>query len=536
VREDDRVGRLPASEQPEQRGWLAPLAAAAFASALALLLWSPSAVGVFFDDGIYVLLGKALAAGDGLRYTGVAGAPPAPKYPPLYPLALAAVWKISPSFPASVPYLKAVGVGFAIIAAGLFAWYVQRALRFPAWFALLTAAGAWATVEVWRYAVVPLSEPLFLLTLILCLAAAARVEQRPDSKTATILLLAAFAAAYYTRTIAVIVPVAAVITQLLQRRWRTAVWIALGSGFVMLPWMVWTRAAADRISPHLADVLGGYGMHLASQVSMDPAGYVVGLAGRAVEIARRMLEAVLPAVPVAVQLAATPVLVVLGGFGVARLWRRSPTTVLAVLAYFGVLVLWPFVSRRLLAPIAPWLVLAVAAGCYDLYERARQRPGARKAVAVLSTCWALAFAIANAAALLAREHDRLHLSRSVRLLSAAQAVSQTVPSGGVVAAPELWAGLHLYTGRTVAPSVRFRPIGTGEAQWGTPAEQLALWQSVGAGYVLLEFGPAVNGDALQLIQQRCGNTAVQLVARAEGMDLVRLALDDACRARLTMSP
>src|SRR5687768_2946116 len=153
VREDDRVGRLPASPQPERRGWLAPLAAAVFAAGLAVLLWSPSAVGVFFDDGIYVLLGKALASGDGLHYAGVAGTPPAPKYPPLFPLALAAVWKISPSFPASVPYLKAVGVGFAIVAAGLFAWYVQRALRFPAWFALLTAAGAWATVEVWRYAV-----------------------------------------------------------------------------------------------------------------------------------------------------------------------------------------------------------------------------------------------------------------------------------------------------------------------------------------------------------------------------------------------
>jgi hypothetical protein len=174
----------------------------------------------------------------------------------------------------------------------------------------------------------------------------------------------------------------------------------------------------------------------------------------------------------------------------------------------------------------------VAAGFYDVYLRVRQHASARGVVRAIGAAWALAFVIANSLALHARDHDELHVRRSVRLLAAAQAVRQAVPPTAVVVAPELWAGLHLYTGRTVAPSVRFRPVATGEAQWGTPAEQLALWQTVGAEYVLLEFGPAINGDALTLIQQRCGGTAVQLVARAEGMDLVRLVLDDACRAAL----
>jgi hypothetical protein len=150
----------------------------------------------------------------------------------------------------------------------------------------------------------------------------------------------------------------------------------------------------------------------------------------------------------------------------------------------------------------------------------------------LAATWALTFAFANAAALLARSHDQLYLSRSLRLLWAAQAVNRSVPPAAVVVAPELWAGLHLYTGRTVAPSVRFRPVATGESQWGTPAEQLALWRSVGAEYVLLEFGAAVHGDALRLIQQRCGVASVQLVARTQSMDLVRLVLDDSCRAAL----
>jgi hypothetical protein len=504
----------------------------AVASLLGVLLWSPSAIGVFFDDGIYVLLAKALASGDGLQYTGVAGAPPAPKYPPLYALVLAAVWKLAPPFPASAPYLKAVGVGCAIGAAGLFAWYVERTLRFPRWFAIAVTAGAWATVDVWRYAVVPLSEPLFLLTFVLCLAIAARVEARPESRVRTVLLLVAFAAAYYTRTIAVVLPAAAACAQLLRRRWRSAGWLGLGAVLVMTPWLIWTRRAAQRISPHLADVLGGYGAHLESQIRMDPAGFMLALSGRATEIGRRMLDALLPGVPPPIQLGLAPLLIAVAAFGTARLWRRSPTTVLAIAAYVGVLWVWPFVSRRLLAPIAPWLVLAVAAGFHDLYLRLRQ-PAARRAVVIpLAATWALTFAFANATALLARGHDQLYLSRSLRLLWAAQAVNRSVPPAAVVVAPEFWAGLHLYTGRTVAPSVRFRPVATGAAQWGTPAEQLALWHSVRAEYVLLEFGAAVHGDALHVVQQRCGVASVQLVARTEGMDLVRLNLDDACRAAL----
>jgi hypothetical protein len=48
---------------------------------VAFAAWRPTPAGVWHDDGVYVMVGNALAAGDGLRYSGVVGAPPAAKSP-----------------------------------------------------------------------------------------------------------------------------------------------------------------------------------------------------------------------------------------------------------------------------------------------------------------------------------------------------------------------------------------------------------------------------------------------------------------------
>ena len=54
--------------------------------------WRPVPAGVWHDDGVYMLVGKALAQGHGLVYDGVAGSPPAAKFPPAYPARLALLW------------------------------------------------------------------------------------------------------------------------------------------------------------------------------------------------------------------------------------------------------------------------------------------------------------------------------------------------------------------------------------------------------------------------------------------------------------
>ncbi|MFI5209532.1 MAG: hypothetical protein ACHQ2E_03720, partial [Gemmatimonadales bacterium] len=77
---------------------LTPTRAALLAGAAVLVagLWALSAApaGVYYDDGIYLILGRALAQGAGLRYLNLPGLPAAIHYPPGYPAILALCWRI----------------------------------------------------------------------------------------------------------------------------------------------------------------------------------------------------------------------------------------------------------------------------------------------------------------------------------------------------------------------------------------------------------------------------------------------------------
>ena len=55
--------------------------------------------GVYHDDAIYVITGKALAQGYGYRLINLPGSPFQTKYPILYPALLSVIWKIWPAFP-----------------------------------------------------------------------------------------------------------------------------------------------------------------------------------------------------------------------------------------------------------------------------------------------------------------------------------------------------------------------------------------------------------------------------------------------------
>ena len=85
---------------------VAPLVLGALALAVAVLTVTPWPVGVFQDDAIYVVLAKALATGEGFRMTNLPGAPHATHFPPGYPLLLAALWKLFPSFPDNIVVFK----------------------------------------------------------------------------------------------------------------------------------------------------------------------------------------------------------------------------------------------------------------------------------------------------------------------------------------------------------------------------------------------------------------------------------------------
>jgi hypothetical protein len=63
------------------------------------------------DDGLLFLSAKSLAAGEGYRIPSLPENPYQTKYPPLYPLFLAVVWKLDPGFPSNLPLAAAFSWG-----------------------------------------------------------------------------------------------------------------------------------------------------------------------------------------------------------------------------------------------------------------------------------------------------------------------------------------------------------------------------------------------------------------------------------------
>src|SRR5690349_1689748 len=90
---------------------LGPVCAAAASLFIGWAYWTAlhaPAVGMFHDDGIYVVTAKALATGHGYHIISLPGEIAQTKYPILFPALLAAVWKLSPEFPVNLFWLKLV--------------------------------------------------------------------------------------------------------------------------------------------------------------------------------------------------------------------------------------------------------------------------------------------------------------------------------------------------------------------------------------------------------------------------------------------
>ena len=93
------------------------MATLAIALLLGLFAMNDVAVGIFQDDGHYLILARSLAQGDGYRYTNLPGAPAGTHFPPGFPVLLAPLWWLAPRFPANVAYFKLINVGLMPVAA-----------------------------------------------------------------------------------------------------------------------------------------------------------------------------------------------------------------------------------------------------------------------------------------------------------------------------------------------------------------------------------------------------------------------------------
>ena len=517
-----------------------------------IVAWAAIPPGVWHDDGAYLLLGQSLAEGDGLHYSHVAGSPPGAKFPPLYPLVLAVLWMVAPTAVGQGSLAAFVNVLFVIVGGGVFVAYL-RSLDFSWRSSVATTAFLWLMPDVWRLSLVPLSEPLFLLVLVVALWAGSRLERKPTGRALAI-FLGALAVAYHVRTMGVVLGAAVPLALLLRRQMRWAAWSAMGAVLVVTPWLVWSSRAATEIPAPLRDTLGPYGGWLTRQAVVQGGGFPAGMASSAVALASRVVAVLFPGVEgLWVVMLALGVAGV-GGLGIYRLSKESWTPILTAGLMLMLLWIWPYQERRLIMPVAPLLGLILVSGFRSelgatiraLVGRVASltssdgatpigrsitngggSPVPAAALGLLGLSWIVWLGGASLLDLRADRHLEAFEVRSRMLARAVLAVEGRVPPDGVVGAPELWAGLALHTGRTVAPSARFQPVGEGPA-WGTNREQFQVWNAAGIEYLLLENAGRIHKEALDELDARCPGS-VELLASWGGGLLVRLDWDEDCR-------
>src|SRR5215471_9869567 len=111
------------TNSPEPRSWprvlqlRAPFIAGTIALIAGCVVVNRLPVGGFYDDAFYVVLAKSIATGHGYRNLNLPGIPFATHYPPGYPLFLALLWWIGPTFPGNVLLFKLANAAFLGVAA-----------------------------------------------------------------------------------------------------------------------------------------------------------------------------------------------------------------------------------------------------------------------------------------------------------------------------------------------------------------------------------------------------------------------------------
>ena len=161
------------------------------------------AVGIYHDDGIYLVTAKALSEGKGYRIISLPGEMLQTKYPILFPAVLSVAWKISPGFPENALFLKAI----PFLSAMLWLWMTYRLIKeetgapgVALWIVLLTAASSWVVF----FSTTCMSETFFACFAAWALIRLKRLEgQRSEGEVGWPLLFSTMlvAAAFLTRTV-----------------------------------------------------------------------------------------------------------------------------------------------------------------------------------------------------------------------------------------------------------------------------------------------------------------------------------------------
>ncbi|MBX6332518.1 MAG: hypothetical protein IRY91_11785, partial [Gemmatimonadaceae bacterium] len=334
----------------------APWIAALIMLAILILTRGRSApVGVFYDDGIYFDLARALAAGHGYRHDALPGAPAGVHYPPLYPLWLV-LWswlRVGALGVGTIAWLK---LGNMLLAAAAVVpwsrWGIRRLALHPLVATSVVAAGL-LIVPARAVTSTLFSEPLGWLMLGLALDAAGEDDDVPRAGSVARSALAGLLA--IERSIFLPFALAAAWHAVRRRAWRVphrVLHVALCLAPAVL-WWAWTARHAASVPEAWRSSYGSYtGMWTASWHAVRDLTTLAAHQGASLWGTATRAWTTPGAVFALLACAA----------GLWRLRAVSAISCLGTLGYLAIVLLWPAQPDRFIWGILPLLMLLGALG------------------------------------------------------------------------------------------------------------------------------------------------------------------------------
>lgn len=230
-------------------------------------------LGFTHDDGVYAVAGKSLAQGEGFKLLHLVGQPGQIKYPFVYPAILALVWLVNPSFPANLPALNYITIGFTLAACALCHLYFRKIQNFPGWLSLLIIALCTANFYFIYFFSSVMSEAPYLFFSMLTLWFAHRFSTKEStlSLRSVLILIALSSITFLARVPGVALMAAIGVWLLLNRQWKNSLIYGIGCALTgLLPWVLWVKLNTPVINDMnypLVNAYSNYGLELVHNVA-----------------------------------------------------------------------------------------------------------------------------------------------------------------------------------------------------------------------------------------------------------------------------
>jgi hypothetical protein len=435
--------------------WVIGIIVATIALAIALAAIPNWPAGVFQDDGIYVVLGKALASGEGYRYLNLPGAPYATHYPPGYPLFLALLWKLSPEFPQNMAVFTFANAGFLGLAAFATFRYARSQLGLSTLGAGVVAVAGTVSIPALMFGVFVLSEPMFMALLLIVLAYAERQAGKAEWRDGLFVGLAGGALAMVRSTGMFVVP-AFVLVLLFRRRFAAAVCAAIGCAVFVVPWHLWVAAHGAEIPPVLLGKYGPYDAWLSNAIRAHGFPFlrdVILRNGRALYAMLWMMFTGGESSPKPFHIPAAIGAATVLALGAWRLVRRAPVTGWFLAAYMALVVVWPFDPTRFVWALLPLFAAMLALGVGAISRIApTSRPQHFMQGVALAGCAVLVggFAMYNVNGVRQQWRDSIPRVTAARATPVVEWVRAATRPADIIAMEDDPL-MYLYTGRRAVP-------------------------------------------------------------------------------------